>query len=384
MTAFNSHPDYIVRVPMHVRLLGFQSPDSQWRQLSVTIDRYIWMAAAAINTPILSLKSLDNGESADIRLTELDDKNTLSKNPLPNWALPAAGAAWGLQEYGLATPGIKAVIAGDREPYVMLGSKAAVNVGTTLALRKITNWQIDKMKIARIGNYAQNSFCGEITHLSDTFTLLFGEICQLLALDCRSEEWVGLPFPEDLTLVICQPVQAPPEGKDTCLQRFDREYNQLSTHIKEFFPGMQSLRDLTEERLLPFVDQLPETLRMRAAFILQEDQRVMEAIDLLKWDQVIEFGALLDRSYEGIRELYESISPEIDALYTASLGQPGRIGGRPLTGIASCSLLFLVRDEEVEAFITGTKAAYQKATGSQAELIPYKTASMADIVPYTP
>lgn len=382
-SAFNLLPEFVVRVPTCARLLGFQSPDSQWRQLSVTLDHDIWIAAASINTPMLSLKSLDSDEMVDLRLTELDDKSTLGKRPLPDWALPAAAAAWGLQEYGLATPGIKAVIAGNVGEAVDIASAHAVTIGIMLALRTITNWQIDKMKMARICAYSHTHFLGRKADLSDSFTLLFGETGQILALDGRSEEWVTLPFPEDVTLVLGRLYEA--DGvENTLTARQEAEYSQLIAHAREFLPGLTSIRDLTEEHLGAFADQLPETMQMRAMHILKEDARVMKALDVLKWEQTDAFGALLDDSTTSLEVLAESLSPRLRVLLSASQGRPGRLGVRPLNGTSPSTLLFLVRDDNVPAFIRETSAAFREAGGGDVTFTTHKTASMADLMPYQP
>ncbi len=379
--AFKTRPDFLVRVPGRVNLVGAHVDYNDGWVLPAAISRYVWAAAKALPTRCMSIRAVDLNEDTAFRLTELDTRRSLLGRPLPRWAEYAAGVAWSLQEAGLATPGVQLAISGDVPVGAGMSSSAAVEAAYALALKHITGWEIDRLGLARLCQRAENEYVGVECGIMDQFSVLFGQEDHALLLDCRTLEWEAVPLPDHVSLVVAD-TGTRRELTDGSLNARRAECREAVQILQEQLPGITALRDVTIDRLFAHDYLLPEKLRMRAEHVITEINRVLAAAEHLRKREVNALGVIMDESYVSSRDLYESSSPELDAMWEAASNHPDRLGGRFLGAGGGGCLIFLVQSKGVESFITHTARRYMEQTGRRSTFYTLQAVDGAQVLPF--
>jgi len=83
-----------------------------------------------------------------------------------------------------------------------LSSSAAVETAFAVLWQTIGEWQIERMSLAKICQFAENHYMGVNCGIMDQFACLHGIVRHVLFLDVRSLEWQPLPLPPGISLVI--------------------------------------------------------------------------------------------------------------------------------------------------------------------------------------
>ncbi len=378
--AFETRPDFAVRAPGRVDLIGTHTDYNDGWVLPAAVDLYTWAVVKELPAPIVSLRALDlDGQEAAFRLTDLESKTTLTGQLLPEWALYAAGVAWSLQEAGLATPGSQMTISSEIPVGAGLSSSAAVEVAYALAWEHITGWEVDRMALAQMCQRAENAYVGVSSGLMDQFSSLFGRVDHALLFDCRTHEWSSVSLSEDVALVVA----------DTGTRRSlaTSHYNERRAECEEavralqaHLPDITALRDVSIDDFNAYADSIPEPARQRAEHIINENARVLIAAQALKRGSPDILGQMMDESYISSRDLFEASGPELEAMWQASQGHEARLGGRFLgAGWAGC-MIFLARDDGADEFMKYLSRRYTGATGQQPVLYRLQASDGAQVV----
>jgi galactokinase len=228
---------------------------------------------------------------------------------------------------------------------------------------------INPVEMARICQRAENQFVGMNCGILDQFTSSVGCVGGALLLDCRELTSQQVPIPADISIVIC----------DTRTKRelTGTEYPQRRAHCERgamilgsTIPGIKALRDVTLDQYKLHEDQLPPVVRQRCRFIIEENQRVLEMSAALSSGEVGKISHLTRASYQGARELFEIVSPEMELMMEAMLNAPGVIGARQAgAGFGGCMVSF-VHSTEVPQFTAHVSKAYLKSTQIEPQVYP--------------
>ena len=126
----------------------------------------------------------------------------------------------------------------------------------------------------------------------------------------------------------------------------------------------------------------------RARHVVTENQRVLDAVEALKHDDLTKLGELMGQSHESMRDDFEITVPQIDYLVELAQLVIGKAGGARMTGggFGGCIVALAPHDkvEEVRKIIADN---YEKQTGlkrrflrlhslTRSESMLEKTASM--------
>jgi galactokinase len=122
------------------------------------------------------------------------------------------------------------------------------------------------------------------------------------------------------------------------------------------------LREVTSEKLNDQRD-LPDLLRRRAAHIVEENERVWRALDLLVAGDGPGFGALLNASHESSRQNFENSTPELDLLVSIAQQLPGVLGARLTGGGFGGATITLCERSAAEAAAEQLAKRYRAETG---------------------
>jgi galactokinase len=270
---------------------------------------------------------------------------------------------WALAEAGLTVTGFRGVLASDLPQGAGLSSSAALEVVSAWALSGGDRPAADSMDLVHLVQRSENGFIGLNNGIMDQFASIFGEPARALLLDCRSLEHRAIRLVgDDLALVACHS-GSPRRLEASSYNERRAQCDAAVAAIAELEPGVTALRDVTPGMLDAVRDRLDPIAVRRAQHVVDEDQRVLDAIAAFETGDLAEVGRLFYASHASLRDLYEVSSPELDALVEIARSTPGVIGAR-LTGagFGGCTIN-LVRRDAVPALRDAVLRDYPARTG---------------------
>jgi galactokinase len=128
------------------------------------------------------------------------------------------------------------------------------------------------------------------------------------------------------------------------------------------------LRDVSPAEFNQKSSILPERLRKRARHVINENRRVLKAVDFLQKNDLAEFGRLMNESHESLRDDYEVSSRELDLMVKIVRRQKGVLGARMTGGGFGGCTINLLENDASESFVEKVSSEYQKITGISPEI----------------
>ena len=240
------------------------------------------------------------------------------------WANYILGVAAELRELGVAVRGFDVEVRGDLPIGSGLSSSAALELATALLLLKLFPFDLPRLEIAKACQRAEHRYVGVQSGLLDQVISLFGRAQHAVFFDCRTEQIRTVPFPSSLALIIAE--------SSRTRELASGEYNLRRTETKNAAHafGVRALRDLKSAQVNGRKD-IPEQLLRRARHVVEENERVWRAVELLEAGDGRGFGKLMNESHESSRRNFENSTPELDLLVSIAQRLPGVLGAR-LTG----------------------------------------------------
>ena len=131
--------------------------------------------------------------------------------------------------------------------------------------------------------------------------------------------------------------------------------------MAKFF-GVKALRDVTLDQLNEKRDQLDRVAYRRALHVISENERTLQAAEVMKRGEASELGQLMELSHMSLRDDFEVSSRELNIMVECAERQAGCYGARMTgAGFGGCAVA-LVRQDAAEAFSAGVAAEYQAET----------------------
>jgi galactokinase len=197
----------------------------------------------------------------------------------------------------------------------------------------------------------------------DQFASCFGSAQHAILLDCRSLEYKLLPLPDSVSMVICNTmVKHGHSGGEYNDRRAQCEEGVRL--LKQRFPSIKALRDVTPVQLESHRGDLPELSYRRCRHIVTENARVLRTAEALRSGDLQSVGACMAESHVSMRDDYEISCRELDIMVGLANGRgDGLIGARMTGGGFGGCTINLVRTGSVDRFKAEMQAAYHQATG---------------------
>ncbi|PJJ52966.1 galactokinase [Hymenobacter chitinivorans] len=352
---FHAEP-LLVRAPGRINLIGEHTDYNAGYVLPAAIDKEMYFAVALNQQNVIRLLAYDLNERVEISTDAVAPQDT-------QWANYLLGVVAQLQHRGVAVPGFDCVFGGTVPAGAGLSSSAAVECGMLFALNQLLSTGLEPMQIARLGQAAEHEYAKVMCGLMDQFASVFGRAGQVVRLDCRSLDYEYFPF--DTTacrIVLCN------SGVKHSLA--SSEYNTRRQEcergvavLQQYYPAVQTLRDVTLEQLQAHEAELGPVVYRRCRYVVEENQRVETTCRLLSQGDLGGVGQQMYASHAGLRDDYEVSCKELDVLVQIAQTSAGVYGSRMMGGGFGGCTINLVATEQVAGFVEHAKAQYQQQLG---------------------
>jgi galactokinase len=358
---YGIHPRLIVRAPGRVNLIGEHTDYNDGFVFPVAIDRATYVAARPRDDRMVQAVALDIPDEDQFALDRIERSST------KHWSNYVRGVLKGLLVAGHQLGGANLLITSDVPRGAGLSSSAALEVAIGYTFQTLSRLNLLGEELALLAQGAENSFVGVQCGIMDQFISALGQADQALLIDCRDLSYRSVPLPQGVRIVVC----------DSHIERAlaTSAYNQRRLEceeavriLKEHYPKIRALRDVTADQLAAHADDLPEPVRSRARHVVTENERTLRGADALEAGDIAAFGQLMNASHASLRDDYEVSVPAMDRLVEAAQNTAGCYGSR-LTGagFGGCTVS-LVQEESVDTFCAEVLRAYHAETGRSATI----------------
>ncbi|MDD5483932.1 MAG: galactokinase [Kiritimatiellae bacterium] len=355
---FGAPPRSVAYGPGRIEVLGNHTDYNEGFVISAAIDEGVCAAVSGGEQKHCVLAALDPGETAEFDLPV--------EKPLksPHWANYIAGVVNQLGGEGKIEKGFNLIFSGNLPAGAGLSSSAALEVAAALALIDFYGLQPPQMRIAELCQQAENEFTGARCGLLDQISSLFGAERSLIFTDFRTLAVETVPVDKNICFLMVNT-----GVKHSLAASAYNERRAACERAALFFASVldhpvKALRDVSPEELKKHCKSLDPVVARRAAHIVGENARVVQARRFLQAGDMKKFGKLMFASHESSRINFENSCKELDFIVEIASGLKEVLGARLSGGGFGGSAVLLVRPEDAAGAGVKISSAYAEKFGN--------------------
>ena len=299
------------------------------------------------------------------------DCGSIRKMEPARWCDYCSAMLWAFAQEGKTLPsGFDLLVFGNIPNGSGLSSSASLEVCFGFAVKECFGFDTDNLKLALMGQKAENGFIGVSCGIMDQYAVAMGKAGQAMYLDtstlkCR---YVPLELGENGLLIMDTKKKRSLAGSKYNERRGECERALKALQTKLPVSSLGDLDTETFEANAYLIEN--ETERRRARHAVTENERTKQAISAMEKNDLAELGRLLHASHVSLRDDYEVSCRELDILVLEAEKQEGVYGARMTgAGFGGCAVA-LVKKACIEAVSQAVGAVYQQQTGLKAAFYP--------------
>ncbi|MBV9411428.1 MAG: galactokinase [Acidimicrobiia bacterium] len=311
-------PDEVWRAPGRVNLIGEHTDYNGGFVLPIAVDRFTTVAVGRRGDDEIRCRSLQMS-SAD-----------------RGWRKYVDGVVQALADVGVRPGGADLLVDSTVPTGAGLSSSAALEVATAASLSALAGETLDGQTLASVAYRGETVYVGVPVGIMDQTVVALAADRHALFLDTRSLDTEQVPFDPSASglgvVVIDSGVRHKLDDG-----RYAERRRQCEAAAAAL--GVDQLRDATPGQVESAA--IDATLRRRARHVVTEDERVLEAVELLRGGEVQGLGPLLLASHASLRDDFEVSIPELDRIVDKAVAE-GALGARMTGGGFGGSAIALV------------------------------------------
>ena len=291
----------------------------------------------------------ENFEDLGVISFNLDEEIVFEK--VDNWVNYVKGVIKYLKEAGHSIDqGFDLLIFGDIPNGAGLSSSASLELLIGVLLEGEFNLDLERIDLIKTGQKVENEFIGLNTGIMDQFAIGMGQADNAIYLDVNTLEYALVPadFGDNVILIMNTN-----KRRELAESKYNQRRSECEAALKELQTKLDihTLGDLSNEEFdanQALISQ--ENLLKRARHAVYENTRTQQAVELLRANQLEEFGDLLNQSHISLRDDYDVTGKELDALVQAAWNQTGVLGARMTgAGMGGCAIALINKDKVNDA-----------------------------------
>ncbi len=331
---FGREPSLVVSAPGRANLIGEHTDYNDGFVLPFAIARRTAIAAAPREDRSVEAAGALAPGSVQIPLDGAIERGE------PRWGDYLRGVlaeSRALPGGALDPGGFDAWIESDVPVGAGLSSSAALEVAFAGVIEALAGRPLDPLDKAALCQRAEHAYAGVPCGIMDQMASTLAGEGELLLIDCRSLEHERIVLPAQLEIVVVDSGLPHDLGEG----EFARRVAECREAARKL--GVASLRDATPDGLEQLRASGETLLWRRARHVVEENQRVLDAVAAIRTNDWRRLGDLLDESHASLRDLYEVSRPEMDAL-VHGLRRAGALGARMTGGgFGGCAVALFER-----------------------------------------
>jgi galactokinase len=307
---FGNAPVVVAEAPGRVNLMGEHTDYNDGYVLPIAIEQHTRVGMRP------------NGQDEHVLYSEMLDRVvrfTLDNLPAEHFATYVYGCLMEARRGGIEAPPLNIHVQSNVPVGVGLSSSAALEVATLRALRALTGAPIDDVRVAQLGQRAEIEYAGVRCGIMDQMASSLADTEHALFLDARTLATRLWSLPAGVAVLVLD--SGVPRSLVT--SGFNQRRGECEEACRRL--GVASLRDI---RRVEQVEALPDPWRRRARHVVNENARVLRAVEN---GDAGTLGQLMNASHVSLRDDYEVSIAELDQLVSLLQEHPA-VHGAKLTG----------------------------------------------------
>lgn len=248
-----------------------------------------------------------------------------------------------------------------------ISSSSALECGFAWAVNDMYGFNLTRTEVAVLGQMSEHRFMNVNCGIMDQFVIANGKKESAIKLDCATLEYEYVPLKlGEYSFIVMNTNKA----RKLADSKYNERRSQCEKALKILQDGgikIQALCDLSASQWEECKNLIKDdVIQRRARHCILENQRVLEAVNCLKNNDLCRLGVLLNQSHKSLKEDYEVTGIELDTLAEFAQIQEGCLGARMTgAGFGGCAIA-LVRTELIEEFVKKVQDNYKKTVGWEA------------------
>lgn len=335
---FGSFPEVVAKAPGRINLIGEHTDYNGGWVLPAAIDKCMYFGISRNNSNDINLVSLDLKEKISVPIDKIERTKYL-------WADYILGNLKTLLESESGLGGFDLVFGGNIPIGSGMSSSAALECGFLKAISICFNIRLSNWEMIQKSQRTNHNFLGIKGGILDQFSSLMGEEKKVLLLNCVTKKYEAIPVEwKGMELLLVNSMVTHNHAFSAYNQRV-QECAMALDEINKLFPNVRNLSDIAKDDLNK-INFTNRTLKERAHFICDENNRVHQFVAALKSGDTSMQGDLLYASHYGLRDQYEVSCPELDFLVSVTENEKSVYGARMMGGgFGGCTLNFVQSNE---------------------------------------
>ncbi len=304
----------------------------------------------------------------------LDNIQLLDKEHWGNYVL---GVIAEIQKKGKKIEaGFNIVFGGDIPGGAGMSSSAALENSIVFGLNTLFNLGFTRQEMIFISQRAEHNYVGVKCGIMDQYASMFGIKNNALLLDCRTVE--SDPFEidfKDHELILI--------NTNVKHSLSDSAYNDRRSVCESVASmlNIMALRDATEVDLLSIKDEVSEENYQKALYVIQENERVVEASKAIQNNNITALGNLIYDSHHGLKTQYKVSCDELDFLVDQAKLNGHVAGARMMGGGFGGCTINLVAKKASKSFQETVSKAYKNRFNKACSIYAIELSNGTGIIP---
>ncbi|WP_299289738.1 galactokinase [uncultured Mucilaginibacter sp.] len=306
---------------------------------------------------IFRFRSLDFDEQLDIPLLEAYTKNG------GDWFNYPLGVMQQFLGHKKSIKGLDMLFKGDVPVASGLSSSASIEIVTAFALNETFNSGFTKLELAQLGKKVENDFIGVNSGIMDQFAVAFGEKEKAIELNCDTLNYKIVDCKlQDYVLAIIN-TNKPRQLSES---KYNERVAECQTALKDLqkelkIANLCAIDTATFNKYEHLIEN--DVVKKRARHVIEENDRVKEATQVLASGDLTRFGQLLYASHASLKDLYEVTGVELDTIVDFCKTQQTVAGARMTgAGFGGCAIA-LVKHDAFDEFSKNLTKFYTEKVG---------------------
>ncbi|HOK61431.1 MAG: galactokinase [Tenuifilum sp.] len=371
---FGSDP-FVFRAPGRVNLIGEHTDYNNGFVMPAAINRYAYFAIKPNGLGLYRFHAADFRRDFTTPVYKIEPSNA-------HWTNYLLGVIAQMVAEGKDIPGFDCVFGGDVPIGAGMSSSAAIESGLAFALNHIYGLGFTRMQLAQIAQRAEHEYAGVKCGIMDQFASLHGKQNHVLLLDCRSLEFEPFELNMDNHSIILVNTGVKHSLASSEYNKRRQECQAGVDILKKYNNSIQSLRDVTINDLNNHKREFSSKVWERCLYVVEENQRVVNAGKALTQKDFESFGKLMYQSHYGLRDMYEVSCPELDKLVELTEKLDYVVGSRMMGGGFGGCTINVVKNAHIDEFTKCVKENYKTPDGKIPQIITCVISNGAELLVY--
>ena len=350
-TDFNA--ELIIASPGRINLIGEHTDYNDGFVLPTAINKKIYFYFRKNNSQhrcMIYSKSYNKSFSIDLQDVKKSDIE---------WENYILGVVYELLSKTDAICGFDCIIDSELPMGAGISSSAALECGMAYGLNTLFKLNLPVETLIKLSRDAEHNFVGTQCGIMDQFAVMMSKKNHVIQLDCQTLAYRHIPLTMGSYSILLLNTNVSHNLASSAYNKRREECELGVRQISNTYPRITSLREVTQNMLDTSKKEMHNTIYKRCQFIVDENQRVLDAAKALKKGHLETLGELMYSSHEGLQHSYDVSCPELDFLVAFSRDKDAVLGSRMMGGGFGGCTINIIHKNAIAEYVKEIATAYR-------------------------